>query len=49
MTKSKIIKNGQVNPKDGVYGMDRRWRASRLEGAVKNRGTKMVRKPKRAK
>jgi hypothetical protein len=46
MSKSKIFGNGNISVKKGVYGMDRRWRASRLGNIAKNRGTRMVRKPK---
>ena len=49
MTKSNNFQQGGYNTKRGVYGMDRRWRASRMEGVAKNKGTRMVRKPKKSK
>lgn len=30
--------------KKGVYGLDRRWKASRLEGSVKNRAIRPTKK-----
>jgi hypothetical protein len=46
MSKSKIFRNCNLGVKKGVYGIDRRWRASRLENVNKNMGIRMVRKPK---
>ena len=36
-----------MNPKKGVFGMDMRWRASRLGNAAKNRGIMNIKKPKK--
>ncbi|MFH1455229.1 MAG: hypothetical protein ABIF22_02845 [bacterium] len=47
MSKSKIFQNNNSNVKKGVYGLDRRWQASRLGNVAKNRGTRMFRKPKK--
>jgi len=46
-SKSKINQPSGMNPKNGVYGMDMRWRASRLGNIAKNRGTKMIKKMKK--
>jgi hypothetical protein len=38
---------GDRDLKRGVYSGNRRWNASRMEGAVKNKGNRMVRKSKK--
>jgi len=47
MAKPKINQPNGFNPKTGVYSMDRRWRASRLDGNVKNKGIMNIKKPKK--
>jgi hypothetical protein len=46
-SKSKIVEKGGTNYA-GFRDTDRRWRASRMESVVKNRGTKNIRKAKKA-
>lgn len=48
MSKSNNINTGGVKPTRGVFGGDRRWRASRLGNAVKNRGIKNTKKAKKS-
>ncbi|MFZ2038883.1 MAG: hypothetical protein WAV11_03015 [Minisyncoccia bacterium] len=43
------FKQNQGGVKRSVYDTNRRWQASRLDGSVKNFGTRMVRKPKATK
>lgn len=45
--KKRIIKGKRKAKKSG-YGGDRIWRAHRLEGVVKNKGIKPVRKKKKS-
>lgn len=48
MSKKNYLQKGAIKTKNGVQSGNRRWTASRLESVVKNRGTKMVRKPKKS-
>ena len=47
MSKKNTIQNGEMNIKGGVFSGNRRWNASRLESSTKNKGNRMVRKPKK--
>ena len=47
MSKKKIIQNGEINIKGGVFSGNRRWSVSRMSSVSKKAGNKKTRKPKK--